>query len=123
MSDTLIALNDNTPLFKKAFKQFKSKLKNDSNSKDQNIDSTSVLEKKEPLSIPQLFKSYQKEDVNNYYLLDSTSFQDTLEYEELEDLALSFCSSINFSYSTKSTSKPLSLAKSAVMSTGNPKVS
>ena len=88
MSDTLIALNDNTPLFKKAFKQFKSKLKNDSNSKDQNIDSTSVLEKKEPLSIPQLFKSYQKDDVNNYYSLDSTSFQDTLEYEELEDLAL-----------------------------------
>ena len=88
VSDTLIALNDNTPLFKKAFKQFKSKLKNDSNSKDQNIDSTSVLEKKEPLSIPQLFKSYQKEDVNNYYSLDSTSFQDTLEYEELEDLAL-----------------------------------
>ena len=40
-----------------------------SNSKDQNIDSTSVLEKKEPLSIPQLFKSYQKEDVNNYYSL------------------------------------------------------
>lgn len=88
VSDTLIVLNDNTPLFKKVFKQFKSKLKNNSNSKDQSIDSTSVLEKKEALSIPQLFKSYQKEDINNYYTLDSTSFQDTLEYEELEDLSL-----------------------------------
>ena len=82
VSDTLIVLNDNTPLFKKMFKQFNSK------SKDQSLDSTSVTDKKEVLSIPQLFKSYQKEDVNNYYSLDSTSFQDTLEYEELEDLTL-----------------------------------
>ena len=88
VSDTLIVLTDNTPLFKEVFKQFKLKLKNDSNSKDQNTDSTSVLEKKEALSIPQLFKSYQKNGVNNYYSLDSISFQDTLEYEELEDLSL-----------------------------------
>ena len=38
----------------------------------------------------------------------------------LDDLALSFCSSIKASYSFKSTIRSLSRAKSAVISTGNP---
>ena len=88
VADTLIALNDNTPIFKKVFRSFNSKSKDDLIKKDQSIDSISFVDEKKVLSIPQLFKAYKKEDANNYYSLDSTSFQDTLEYEELEDLTL-----------------------------------
>lgn len=88
VADTLIALNDNTPIFKKVFRSFNLKSKDDLIKKDQSIDSISFVDEKKVLSIPQLFKAYQKEDANNYYSLDSTIFQDTLEYEELEDLTL-----------------------------------
>ena len=87
--DTLITLKDNTPVFKKVIRYLNSKsIKNINDQVDQSLDSSSSIEIKKKLPVTQLFKDHQKKDVINYYALDTLRFLDTLQYEELEDLAL-----------------------------------